>query len=445
MKRPFGSRSHNLNSLVRGVSAWLLIFLSQSCMFSSPRYSPLTEQEAKYDIGEHEYRLLLEADEIHADLKRRGFIYQDPAISSYIQNLGNKIAPDIGKSHIDLEFYVLRDPTPNAMALPNGGIYLNIGLISLLENEAQVASVLAHEISHVIYRHGIRSKAKGDSSVLAANISDIFLFGTKLSYVTASLGLADYSRDQEEEADHEALTLLAKAGYDLSQAPRTMELLSEAHHADSTFGPFRSHPDEEDRMALLQKYIQTDFRDIESADVIRQGEFGPIRPLVVEEAIQLRLSFRQYQLALKDLDRAEAYFEGAPLLNYYRGEVYRGMGDHPFDAAYDKAWMETGKKPEEELIVEFEEASHENYEKALKFYKKALSGDSETLVAYRGMGYIAYTQGRESEAISAFETYLTIDERVGDERVGEDRLGEERLDDRLYIERLLRELREESI
>jgi tetratricopeptide (TPR) repeat protein len=182
-------------------------------------------------------------------------------------------------------------------------------------------------------------------------------------------------------------------------------------------------------MALLQKTIQTDFREFEFADLIRKGEFGLVRPLVIEEAIQLRLSFRQYQLALKDLDRAEAYYEGASLLNYYRGEVYRGMGDHPFDAAYDKAWMDTGKKPKEDLIAEFEEASTENYEKALEFYTKALSGDSEILVAYRGIGYIAYTQGREGEAVSAFETYLTI---------------EERLDDRLYIERLLRELTEES-
>ncbi|MBW2714340.1 MAG: M48 family metallopeptidase, partial [Deltaproteobacteria bacterium] len=364
-----------------------------------------------------------------AELKRRGFIYQDPVISSYVRDLGNKLSPDIRNSHIDLEFFVLRDPTPNAMALPNGNIYLNIGLISLFENEAQLASVMAHEISHVIHRHGIRSKMKGNSSVLAANITDIFLLGTKLSYVTASMGLANYSRDQEEEADREALTLLAKAGYDLSQAPRTLELLSEVYPADSSFGPYRSHPDEEKRIVLIQETIQTDFSDLDSADRIRKGEFGSLRPRVVEDSIQLRIAFRQYQLALKDLDRAEAYYEQGPLLNYYRGEVYRGIGDHPFDAAVDRAWMETGKKPKKERVAEFEGASNKNYGIALGFYQEALAENPELLMAYRGIGYIAYAQGREDSAISSFETYLTI---------------EERLDDRLYIERLLRELTEES-
>ncbi len=429
MKRLFSSESILLKVALRVASACLLLVLTQSCAPSSKRFPPLTAQGAVYQLGEHEANLLREANQIHAELKRRGFIYHDPVISSYVRDLGNKLSPDIGNSYIDLEFFVLRDPTPNAMALPNGNIYLNIGLISLFENEAQLASVMAHEISHVIHRHGIRSKMKGNSSVLAANITDIFLLGTKLSYVTASLGLANYSRDQEEEADREALTLLAKAGYDLSQAPRSLELLSEVYPADSSFGPYRSHPDEEKRIVLIQETIQTDFSDLDSADRIRKGEFGSLRPRVVEDSIQLRVAFRQYQLALEDLDRAEAYYKEGPLLNYYRGEVYRGIGDHPFDAAVDRAWMETGKKPEKDLVAEFEEASNKNYGIALGFYQKALAENSELLMAYRGIGYIAYAQGREDSAISSFETYLTI---------------EERLDDRLYIERLLRELTEES-
>jgi tetratricopeptide (TPR) repeat protein len=226
------------------------------------------------------------------------------------------------------------------------------------------------------------------------------------------------------------LTLLENAGYDLSQSPRAIELLSESYPADSSFGPYRSHPDEEERVELLQETIQANFSDSDSGGLLREEAFSTIRPHVVEIGIQLRLASRQYQLALKDMGRAETYYEGAPLLNYYKGEVYRGIGDHPFDAAQDQAWMETGKKAKSILVAEYKENSEENYKKALEFYEKALSAKPDLLVVYRGIGYIAYAQGENEKAISSFETYLTLDEH---------------LDDRLYVERLLRELTEESI
>lgn len=428
MKKPVYSKINLPRAALRIASACLFLFFTQACA-TSQKYVPLTEQQTQYSLGDHEVSLLREADAIYLELKRRGFIYEDTEISSYVRELGNELAPNIDKSHIELEFFVLRDPTPNAMALPNGDIYINIGLISLCENEAQLASVLAHEISHIIHRHGIRSKIKGNRSVLAANITDIFLLGTKLSYITASMGLADYSREQEEEADREATGLLVKAGYDPAEAIRTLKLLSEVAPVDSTVGLYRSHPEDEKRMALLLEYIRENFKGLEFEPLDSQNEFGSMRPRIVEDGVQLRIAFRQYQLALNDLTRAETYYERAPLIDYYRGEVYRGIGDHPFDAAQDQAWMSTGKKAKDELVDEFKNAADKNYIEALAYYEKALAANPDLLIVYRGVGYIAYAQGRYEEALTSFTLYLT---------------SEEKLNDRLYVERVLRELTEES-
>ena len=153
-------------------------------------------------------------------------------------------------------FHVVDSPEVNAFALPGGPIYVNSGLIELCDTEDELASVIAHEMSHVAARHATEMLTTQNLTqlVLVAAISvvpvplpPIAWEGAKLGYV---LGLLRYSRGKEAEADRLGLQLVASAGYDPAQMADVFRKLSEQQRSLPSVVErfFSSHPLTEDRM-----------------------------------------------------------------------------------------------------------------------------------------------------------------------------------------------------
>lgn len=84
---------------------------------------------------------------------KEGLVYHNGELEAYLERIGQTVVADKDIENVNWKFHALRDPTPNAFALPNGSIYINTGLLALLDDEAQLAGVLAHEITHVSRRH----------------------------------------------------------------------------------------------------------------------------------------------------------------------------------------------------------------------------------------------------------------------------------------------------
>jgi len=144
----------------------------------------------------------------------------------------------------------------NAFALPGGPVYVNSGLIEICDTEDQLASVLAHEMSHVAARHATEMLTTQNLtqlavmaavSVVPVPIPPIAWEGTKLAYV---LGLLRYSRGKEAEADHLGLELMHAAGYDPAEMAVMFHKLSEQQKSLPSVVErfFSSHPLSEDRM-----------------------------------------------------------------------------------------------------------------------------------------------------------------------------------------------------
>jgi len=114
---------------------------------------------------------------------------------------------------------VVDSPEVNAFSLPGGPVYLNIGMIELAENEDELAAVIAHEMGHVAARHATERMTTLELSQMAlyvafaavGGVSPLALQGTRLAYI---LGVLQYSRDMESEADELGLELMESAGYD---------------------------------------------------------------------------------------------------------------------------------------------------------------------------------------------------------------------------------------
>ena len=118
--------------------------------------------------------------EIYDKLEKNNFLLQDKKLNAYITNIGNRILAQSNKAPFDFTFSIFNSSAINAFATPGGYIYINKGLISAVENEAQLAGVIAHEIAHANARHVasiIEKSQKLNIAMLAAVIAGAFLGG----------------------------------------------------------------------------------------------------------------------------------------------------------------------------------------------------------------------------------------------------------------------------
>jgi len=187
-----------------------------------------------------------------------GRYYIDPDLQVYISDIGKKLAAVSGRPNLPYEFVVLNNSTPNAWALPGGKIAVNRGLLLYLDDEAELAAVLGHEIVHAAARHSAaqmtRSTFIGFGAAAVSALGSKYGLGeagSQAAQMGAAAWMAKYGRGDELEADAYGMEYLAKAGYDPSGGVRVQEAfvkLSQGRQQDFLSGLFASHPPSQERV-----------------------------------------------------------------------------------------------------------------------------------------------------------------------------------------------------
>jgi predicted Zn-dependent protease len=184
-----------------------------------------------------------------------GGTFGNASVQRYISDVGMRTARCSGREDIAWQFKVLDSPQINAFALPGGKVYITRGLLGRLENEAQLASILGHEIGHVVRGHADQQMERAQSmqdAATAAIIAGSTANGEMTPFVA---GLRKNSRDQEREADLSGLNYIVRLGYDPQAMLRTMENLRDASAAESKPEFLATHPSSDDRLEYLQTEI----------------------------------------------------------------------------------------------------------------------------------------------------------------------------------------------
>lgn len=188
----------------------------------------------------------------------------DPELTLYVSQVGKKLAAVSGRPDLPYEFVVLNNDVPNAWALPGGKIAINRGLISKLEDEAQLAAVLAHEIVHAAAGHSAQQMTQGMLLGMGGQIAGIL--GSQAGYgeligMGSQLGSAliqsRYGRDKELEADHYGMKYMSRVGYEPEAAVELQETfvkLSEGRNSNWLEGLFASHPPSTERVIANRNY-----------------------------------------------------------------------------------------------------------------------------------------------------------------------------------------------
>jgi predicted Zn-dependent protease len=207
-------------------------------------------------------------EQLSRDVESEVTLLRHAALSQLVNSIGARLreaSPEPAFKLFPYTFHVVDTPEINAFALPGGPIYVNMGLIELCDSEDQLASVLAHEMSHVAARHATEMLTTQNLSQLAIiaavsvipiPIPPIAWEGAKLGYV---LTLLRYSRGKEAEADHLGLQLMNAAGYDPSEMAIVFRKLDEQHHSmPSIVERFMgSHPLSKDRVAAVEHEVSS--------------------------------------------------------------------------------------------------------------------------------------------------------------------------------------------
>src|SRR5262245_60336039 len=177
--------------LLRLPTIWLVALLAVPFAVSAGgTYESLPIRESEQD-------LIDTANDLEGYFAAHGLLYRDEQVVSLVRRVGHELRPQPTDDYIEYEFFVLRDPSPNAFALPNGHVYVHTGMLARLRDEDQLAAVLAHEISHVAGHHGIiEHRATKKKAITSMVFGGVPIFGGVLA-IGLQTSVYGFSRELE--------------------------------------------------------------------------------------------------------------------------------------------------------------------------------------------------------------------------------------------------------
>jgi predicted Zn-dependent protease len=381
-----------------------------------------------FQIEADERRIWADAEKEEAKLEKSGKVYDDPLLEEYLGRIGDRlVGSEVREAGVGLRFTVFRDPSLNAFAMPNGRVYVHTGLLARLENEAQLAAVLGHELTHVTNRDALRFQRDATNKMIALNVLAIAasigvavaagkqaehgnVVGAAVLSQTANaiLGLGlqlaalaainGYGRDIERQADEEGLARMVKAGYDPKQVPRVYQLLKKDGGDPSRLENFffGSHPRLDERIETTSALLASRHAaEAQAPDrIVDTPEFNLRIRTVVRENAALDIRAGRFNLAKAQLDRVLAITPRDPVAHLYYGDLFR------IQAQRARAL------PDKNTLVR----------RAIDEYAEAARLDPTYPDPFRQLGFLHYQQEERDRAREAFQTYLRLKPDAPDAR-----------------------------
>lgn len=345
----------------------------------------LVSEQQEVEIGKKEYPYSRQAG---------GGDYKDDDLDRYVNEVGHRLAAVSHRPDIPFQFKVIDSSVPNAFALPGGPIAIHRGLLASLENEAQLAAVLGHEIGHVTARHYVQSL----SSSMLLNVGLVAVgvgvsmsktdFGQPImlgSVVAANLASMKFSRSHEEQSDLVGIEYMTRAGYDPMGAVQLQEyfykVVEKEKKPDWLEGLFRTHPFSVERMETNRRVVNS----------------MPRRPewTLGEE------NFRQHTAKLKQAQEAYKVFDEGQKLAATKK-------DSEALAKFDEAIRHAPDRPPFYRERGALHLKNERYDNAEKDLQKALSLDPGFFKTHYYLGLLNEKQDKKSEAEAEFEQSMKL-------------------------------------
>lgn len=359
--------------MVKKLSFFLMVFLIAGIALAQEEDKAEKERQKKEQKAqEKELKELQETQEIRNEMQEEidalglEFLrskYNDPFLEDYINEMGQSLVPQEVPPGVLFSFRVLEDYRPNALALPDGRIYVTTGLLVFVDNEAQLATALGHEIGHVMEQHAVKAFRDAKSfkkAVLPGILGAIggaaigrAVGGKEGAVIGAAVGAAagvavtvlaanKYGRKQEDEADQIGTSLSLKRDYDARQGVALFQKLAETFGENDPLTDllWANHPRNRDRVktinALLDGGLSTSYNQKRLAGELTLGS-GQMKlyasRMIRETAIKWMQERDRYDLAKKQLESIIDLRANDPKTLWALGRVYKLVGRTPEEKA----------------------------------------------------------------------------------------------------------------
>lgn len=342
-----------------------------------------------------------------------GRFYLDPELNLYVAEVGRKLARVSDRPDLPYEFVVLNSGVPNAWALPGGKIAINRGLLTELEDEAQLASVLGHEIVHAAARHSVQRMQQG--MLISAGVAGLGMTLSDNEYaglimggaaLGAQLALAQYSQGDELESDSYGIKYMRAAGYDPQAAVELQETfvrLSQGRSSSFIEGMFATHPPSQKRVAANQALVNRIGAGGYRGKDVYEKKMAFLRqrqPAYDAEHEAMKLaSEKNLDAALSKINEAIRIEPEEAAFYSLRGQIHKAMGNTKLaQADFDKAVALYPEQFSYNLQSGLAALSLNNLSKA-RGRLEAANRVVPTSIAYLRLGDIAVSQGRTNEAV----------------------------------------------
>ena len=395
---------------------------------------PLNEE---FKFGEVDLEVLEQSDLLDLRLERDGLVLADESANAYLRRVGQSLIPrGLVLERVSWRFRALRDPQPNAFALPNGSIYLTTGLMAVIDNESQLAAIIAHELTHVMRRHTYLHNRSNRKKFLTMNVMSAIGAYAPLSFVGAVITVVTtvapfimiatiygYSRDLEREADHKGIDMMISAEYSPEEMVNVLKLLNKDIEGQNIRLFYNDHPSLDERIKYLSSYLGPRADRVTHQMELNRERAAYFRHVesVMRHDLQLALNAGRVRSAVYLAQRLVDFHDDSENL-FWLAESYRMLGPRApqlTEKELTNSAKKAATKKREKRTVEEEErellatpAGKDNWQRhqqmAEQLYRRALNAENPAPVAHRGLGMLYEKLGRGSDAAAEYEKYLEL-------------------------------------
>ncbi len=367
-----------------------LLFLGLATGCATPS-EPIVSDTLLKNVDEQ--MLWKKSEEEQRVLEGTGLVYQDEKLEAYLNDIVAKLQPQSAPADLAIRVKVIKDAYLNAFAYPNGMIYIHTGLLARMDNEAQLAAVLAHEITHITRRHALRAfRHFKDRQSFLIHVRQALMANKGLQKLAGNLGFTGslaavngYARELEAEADRVGIELMTRAGYNPKDALSLFDHMISEIEQEGSEEPFffGSRAGIRERIDHLQN--------------LPADRNPPKRPAINKTELFLA-KLDQLFLDNARLDIRLGRFQAA------RGGIEKFLRIKPYDA---RAYFLLGESYRQQ-------GQDGDIQQALQYYHRAITLDPSFAAPHKAIGLIHYKKGHQALAKKFFESCLQLSPNTPD-------------------------------
>jgi predicted Zn-dependent protease len=369
------------------VLLFILLPLGLTTGCATPPGSHVSSESDTLPANEDEKMLWQKSEAEQRVLESTGLIYQNEELEAYLNKVVAKLQPQSAPADLPIRVKVIKNAYLNAFAYPNGMIYIHTGLLARMDNEAQLAAVLAHEMTHCTRRHALRAfKHFKDRRSFLTGVEQALMANKGLQKLARNLGftgslaaVSGYARELEAEADRVGLELMTRAGYNPKEALSLFDHMISEIEQERSKEPFffGSRARVRERIDHLQNLPDDRYPRRRSAIKNSEIFLAKLDQLYLDNA-RLDIRLGRFQAARRGVEKFLRIKPDDTRAYFLLGESYRQRGQDG------------------------------DIQKALEYYNRAIILDPNFAAPHKAIGLIHYKKGQRALAKKFFESCLQL-------------------------------------